>query len=71
METSLFVKLVNVTEACRDENGKQFAIPLLGTVKIIDNEPYCYVESFVDQFANEVSEETAKKILKKLKYQIS
>lgn len=71
MKEKLFVQLNLVTSACQSEDGKRLAIPLVGSIKFINDELYAEVISFHDDFGMKIDEKTTKIILDKLQYQIN
>ncbi|RUL56499.1 hypothetical protein [Lysinibacillus antri] len=66
MKEKLFVKLSLVTSACQDEDGNHLAIPLIDTIKFVDNDLYAEVISFHDDFGMKVDEITTNLILDKI-----
>jgi hypothetical protein len=66
MKDKLFVPLTLVTSACQGEDGKRLAIPLVGSIKFIDDEPYAEVISFHDDFGMKIDEATTNSIIEKI-----
>lgn len=71
MKENLFEKLSTIMEACKDENGKTLAIPLLKEIRIINNELFASVDKFCDQFGIEVDSETTRLITEKFNSQVN